>query len=685
MYIFVNITHELMAPARKSYRLRVILSLSNINADFLQLILCMFVSHYILDNPLFGAALFLFANIWLIYFEGNLRRLPASRSSRTNVLMWILLSVSIIAGLIIVFFYPILMRRPEANFVSFFVAMVAARTLLTFKVNNTYNKKKSSHRWFKALYQVLFLLPCVAFSVWLLQGYAVYVTIGGFALTGILLSFQSSTLASFGKYMRNARLKDKMGGIASYRLFSNMNLYSQIAFSLGILMYICYVSFAQTAFVETAYLMMAVWLVVVIFSSEIFTWVVNKSGRVLSLNMFIIGAALWILGSVQMYRTSALMNSALWTMVWGFGLACITSVTNRYNNDFKMVARIADRKVSDRDLYFRGLLTQMIAVIISNSVMLVVLTFWTFVIPTFKNAELPGSLRDMMIQLPVLFMLVAVLFALKQPLDKRSRQKLENYEQGASRNRTTKQNLKKTFVEKSRVRFGVKIIAAFVRPFLRLRVEGVENMEREDFPSIFVCNHGLFYGPIAAVIYLPTYFRPWVDLKMIDLDLCAKEIYDRELYKVNWLPKRFLKWLSRTVARPVTWALNSFNPIPVDKRSAQAAVATFDETVKVLSEGDNVLIFPEKPKRVKKKNKITVAHERRTVGSLYTGFANIGQLYYEKTGKALKFYPIYANKVGRTFRIGNPVQYTPGSDHKEEKQRIAEELHDRMLALQKSE
>lgn len=667
---------------KKSYRLKVVLSLSNINTDFLQLILCMFVSHYILDNPLFGAALFLFTNIWIVYFEGNFRNIRILRRARPGVVMWILLFVSVVAGLALVFFFPTAMKRPEANYVSFFVAMVAARALLTFKVNDNYNKRKSSHRWFKALFQVLFVVPVMAWSFRLLNGPAFFAVVGGFALTGFLLSFQSSTLASFGKYMRrNARRNDKMRDINSYRVFSNMNLYSQIAFSLGILMYICYISFAQSAFVENAYLMMGAWLLLVIFSSEIFTWLVNKSGRLLSVNFFVAGAILWILGAVKMYGDSGVVMNMFWTFMWGFGLASLTSVMNRYNDDFKMIARVAGRKVTDRDLYFRGLFTQMIAVMISNVMMLILVTVWVFLVPNFRNADLPEAIRRIMIQLPVLFMAVSILFAIRQPLDRRSREKLENYDSGTSHNNPTRRNLTKTLVEKGRVKIGVKVLAGILRPLLHLRVVGAEHLERKDYPSIFICNHGLFYGPIAAVIYLPTYFRPWVDLKMIDPVLCAAEIYDRELYKAAWLPERFRRWLSRTLARPVTWALNSFDPIPVNKRSAHAAVATFASTVDVLAEGDNVLIFPEKPKRVRKKNKVTVAHERGTVGNLYTGFASIGRLYYEKTGKALKFYPIYADKPSRTFSIGEPVQFDPSNGPREEKQRIASEMHGRMLAL----
>lgn len=669
-----------MSSRKKSYKIKVILSLSNINADFLQLILCMFVSHFILNNPFYGAALFLFANIWTLYFQGNLSRISSSHRSRAGVLMWLLLAASVISGLAIVFLYPIIKKAPDANFVSFFVAMVAARTVLTAKVNNTFNKPRRSHRVYKAIFQILFLIPCAAFAFWLMPRGQAWAVLASFAITGLLVSYQSSTLASFGKYISNQN-RDKMGEIASYRIFSNMTLYSQVAFSLGMLMYICYVSFRPQSFSMNTYIMMTLWIIVILYTSEFFTWLVKRQGWVLGLNIFILGAAMWTVGSVKMYDADGLWSSGLWTMFWGFGLACITSALNLYNSDFKMVARIANRKVSDRDLYFRSLLTQVIAVIFSNAVMLGILTFWAFVVPNFSDGETPLALRRLMVQLPILFMIVSVIFALRQPLDRRSRQKLVNYSAGTSQNKPTKKSLEKRLVEKNRVRFGVKIIAFFVRPFLRLKVSGQENMDQENFPSIFVCNHGIIYGPIAAVIYLPTYFRPWIDRKMVDRDMAAREMCGRFIYRIPLLSKKAKMWIAHQLSRPVTWALNSFNPIPVEKNNMRNVMSTFNDTVQVLSEGDNVLIFPEKPRRVKRGNKMTVEHETSTVGTLFTGFANIGSLYYEKTGKILRFYPLYANKKGHTFRIGEPVIFRPENDPREEKQRIAETLHDKMLEL----
>ena len=224
-----------MNAVKKAYRINVALSLSNVNADFLQLILCMMVSHYIIANPLYGAALFLFANIWTLYFEGNLRRLSSGPAPRkTNLVMWILLSASVFAGLALVFLYPIVMQAPGTNFVSFFVLLIAARSVLTWKVNDALSKPGLARRIYKGLFQILFFVPCLAFA-WIIDDEPVmWMTLVGYALTGFLLSYQSSTMASLSKYIANTR-RDKLHDIFSYRVFSNMSLYAQIALSLSLI------------------------------------------------------------------------------------------------------------------------------------------------------------------------------------------------------------------------------------------------------------------------------------------------------------------------------------------------------------------------------------------------------------------------------------------------------------------
>lgn len=669
-----------MVRSRINNRYRIIMGLSNINADFLQLILCMFVSHALIDKPWFGAVLFVFMHIWLLYFQAGLQHIRTRH--KTRMFMWALLAVSLVIGIGVTFIYPIVSKRSYANYVSFFVGMVGIRTYLTYKINAIYSKRKASHRWYKILFQTLFFVPCVLYAMWLFKGSDLYIVTVGFLITGVLLSFQRSTLANFNKYSR--LYNDDMQNIFSYRMFSNMSLYSNIAISLGVLTYICYAGFTQTAFNYMTYLMMALWLFILLFFSHVFTLVVKRQGIAMGVNVFILGAAFWILGSVRMFGVNDLSGYGIWTLFWAFGLACISASLTSINHDFKMVADIADRKINYKDLQYRSLLMQVIGIIIASCIILVILAVWEFLVPTSHDAQMPILFRNIIIQLPALFMLISIVFALKQPLDRRNREKLMNYYRGNNQNKSTQENLSSRLVNESSVRFGVKIIAFLVKPFLRLRVLGKHNMDASKYPSIFVCNHGIFYGPIAAVIYLPTYFRPWVDKKMVDLELCTKEAYNRWIYAFPLPPKA--KWrLARFAARIATWAINAFNPVPVERDNLRKVMTTFEDTVKALSEGDNVLIFPERPKRVTKNGKTFLLHETDSVGDMFSGFANIGRLYYQATGKTLRFYPVYANHRGHTFKIGVPVEFDPEVESREERQRIADYLREQMLVLRGEE
>jgi hypothetical protein len=165
-----------------------------------------------MGNPLFGAALFLFTNIWTLFFLGNLPRIRFGKKDWLGFVIWLLLAASVAAALALVFIYPPVINGLKANSVSFFVLIIAASSLISYWVNKTYNRKKRINRLYKILFQVLFLIPCIAFAVSFMEGIAVYGTIATFALTGFLQSYQSSTLVSFSKYVKHTE-KDKMGGI----------------------------------------------------------------------------------------------------------------------------------------------------------------------------------------------------------------------------------------------------------------------------------------------------------------------------------------------------------------------------------------------------------------------------------------------------------------------------------------
>jgi hypothetical protein len=468
--------------------------------------------------------------------------------------------------------------------------------------------------------------------------------------------------------------------VASYKTFRNMMFYSRLALATGILMIIAYLSFRQTDFSNITYMIMLAWLVAVSLFYFI-TGRVVKSNTKINIGMFVLGAFAWIAGTICLFRQNSVISTLIYTFLFAFGLSFINGTFLQFNNGFLMVLKLIGEDDVENEIKHYNKITEIISVLVSCCIMLIILTIWCFVLPEFDMANVSSLFSWTIVQIPVIFMVLGIYYALNQPLDARSMEKLEHY-LTVEPSKDTNNNLYSLLVKRYRVRYGVKIIATFVRPFLHLKVSGIENIKREEYPSIFVCNHGIFYGPIAAVIYLSTYFRPWVDRKMLDIDLAAKEMYSRFMYRIPLLSTKAKMKLSRGLARPVTWALNSFNPIAVERDSLRNLMSTFKTTIQALKESDNILLFPERPKKTVISGKETVIHKTDGVGEMFSGFAKIGNMYWQEAKKKLSFYPIYADKDKHTFNIGESIQYNPDNHPNIEKERIVKALKDSMLKLQ---
>ena len=92
----------------------------------------------------------------------------------------------------------------------------------------------------------------------------------------------------------------------------------------------------------------------------------------------------------------------------------------------------------------------------------------------------------------------------------------------------------------------------------------------------------------------------------------------------------------------------------------------------MLMRGENLLIFPEKPKD---------HYDPESYKVFNTGFAALGKALYDRAGQCLDFYPIWSDFKTHTFRIGKPVTYDPANEPHAEKVRISNELRDRMTEL----
>jgi len=142
--------------------------------------------------------------------------------------------------------------------------------------------------------------------------------------------------------------------------------------------------------------------------------------------------------------------------------------------------------------------------------------------------------------------------------------------------------------------------------------------------------------------------------------------------KFNFLSPKAKRSILYRVSGFICHLLNSFEPIPVYKGMPKASAGTIEQSVDALVRGENLLIFPEKPRD---------RYDEESYKDFNTGFASLGKAYYERTGQCLDFYPAWSDRKSHTFRIGKPVTYDPSGDARVEKQRISAELRERMEAL----
>ena len=100
--------------------------------------------------------------------------------------------------------------------------------------------------------------------------------------------------------------------------------------------------------------------------------------------------------------------------------------------------------------------------------------------------------------------------------------------------------------------------------------------------------------------------------------------------------------------------------------------------------GENLLIFPEQPRRhgASIDQEAAMAEPLR---ELYTGFAQLGRLYYQACSQHLRFFPMYIHRQKKTLCIGEPVIYKHLDDAILEKQLISKQLYQALRAMEKQE
>lgn len=190
----------------------------------------------------------------------------------------------------------------------------------------------------------------------------------------------------------------------------------------------------------------------------------------------------------------------------------------------------------------------------------------------------------------------------------------------------------------------------------------------DEEPGVYLCNHAGAIGPILMTLYFPKAHRTWT----IDYALDKKKsayyfAHDAFLLRSRKI-KGFWKVLSAVMVKFLRPLLLAGKPIPVHHSTRM--IETFRESENALENGESLVIFPEEPREFSP-----------YVHRLYEGFADLGRAYYLRTGKRLRFYPVYAEKKNRKILVGAPIVYDPTAPAKPERKRIAEGVRDEIDRL----
>ena len=231
---------------------------------------------------------------------------------------------------------------------------------------------------------------------------------------------------------------------------------------------------------------------------------------------------------------------------------------------------------------------------------------------------------------------------------------------------------------------GTHVLIVLLRPFLRHKLQNAEQIRPDpDNPLIFLCNHGEIYGPLVAILFLPVHVRPWVISEiMITKEEMADYVYRYTVSPWKWMPEAWKMPFCRHILATLSlWGMNQLEAIPVYRNKPTMLMKTMRLSAEALQSGDNLLIYPENPDA----EGMLPGYEKEGVGPLFSGFALIAQVYWNKTGKRCRFMPMYCHKKRRTMTFGTEILYDPEADPNEERERISREAWEQMNAICQAE
>ncbi|MDL2257622.1 hypothetical protein LJC42_00495 [Eubacteriales bacterium OttesenSCG-928-K08] len=649
--------------------------------DAFVLYICMSLSMLLLENMLFGGALCLCGQVLVVFSRLYSRRFSNLLPQDLKVRGAGILALSLLLNAALLFLYPAVTTQPHFLRLLFCIVLILVQHILSDGLAERLHLRTL---WKAPLLLAVHLLAIIS-QYAILLGALEIASISDVMIMIIaisVLTLARQLLYAPSKSPRVTTNPDRLQNVSAYRVYNRMASSTAVALNLALLTYICIVQIEYTDILDMFWNLI-VWLLLVSGFTGIAFRLLRRGGRFAQYDkpsVFVLGAILITIAITGTYRDWFSGWSLLpGYLLWGVGLACILSIILSMGYDMQSVLELEMTKEELRGYHYNTAAIVEWNLTLSTLILVLMITIMTFLGEGRWThvEEIPfiNFLINTMTTWPAIFVTIALLFALAQPLNKDYSRKLAHYR---SQQRQGKVNpalgtrLQLQLVQRTR-HILPSILRAIVRPFMPCRVIGKENVDIENGPVVFVCNHLEIYGPLITNLHLPFYFRSWIISRMLDKDIVAEHLTSGVDIVLHWVPERLRKHIPRLVAPLVFTVLRSLDPIPVYRGSVREVIKTIQLTVDAMEYEDNILLFPENPGDGEN-------YKEAGVSQFYSGFVTIGSEYYKRTGLCTTFYPMYADKAKHTLTIGEGIRYDSQNSKAKEKDRIVQALFDWMDA-----
>ena len=201
-----------------------------------------------------------------------------------------------------------------------------------------------------------------------------------------------------------------------------------------------------------------------------------------------------------------------------------------------------------------------------------------------------------------------------------------------------------------------RIAVPSVRLFIpKVKVDWEVSWDGE--PAVFICNHERAYGPLEMAANFPLREQSHIWIYAAPLDRKTTPEYVRGDHWWDENGKLAPLWnavIPPVVALLLPPILRSVPYVPVyhDGRAA----TTMKESLRLLQDGRNLVIFPEIP----------TGFEQHDEEKINEGWLMLLPMYQKRTGKNLKIWPVHLDLKGKRMHVSAPFSMNPDIPYRDQ-------------------